>query len=282
MYIAKALQVVVIKCHLKIHKVCSYLVLSILLWLTLCLPAQALILEDLIASGTIKSTLTNKRIGYYIGSFDPLHKGHEDVVNLVLAQKLCDYVFIYPNFGGDSFKNRINVNLRSDMIFSVFSNHPRVIVTRLNPSNMQNHLTIADKQHNLGNTQHSYVKSAFAKTNFIGIIGADTAFYFHRHPESMRSFMVGRKIPAEYAEHTLGGLMALPVNTFIVAARSGYNLAELNGKIVDRQIIATITSKTELTTSSTKIKTNLRANKSISTLVNPAVAKILAAKNLYR
>lgn len=130
--------------------------------------AHALVLEKLIQDGTLEETLKNKRIGYYVGSFDPLHKGHEAVAQLPMKKGLCDLMIIYPAWGGDSYKNRIDVNLRHDMVFSVFQDHPRVIVTRLTPKDLQKVLTVPafskvkDKL---------VVNPAFEGVKFIGVIG---------------------------------------------------------------------------------------------------------------
>lgn len=86
--------------------------------------AHALVLEDLVKDGKLESTLSQKKIGYYIGSFDPLHLGHEDVVNQILEQNLCDYVLIYPAWGGDEYKNRTDVKIRLEMLFAAFQKHP--------------------------------------------------------------------------------------------------------------------------------------------------------------
>lgn len=83
--------------------------ISFVLFLT---SAQALVLEDLIKEGKLQETLTHKKIGYYIGSFDPLHLGHQDTAQIPLKEKLVDYVLIFPNWGGDDFKDRVPVEER--------------------------------------------------------------------------------------------------------------------------------------------------------------------------
>lgn len=40
---------------------------------------EALRLEQLLQEKTLEETLGNKRIGYYIASFPPLHLGHQDI-----------------------------------------------------------------------------------------------------------------------------------------------------------------------------------------------------------
>ena len=36
------------------------------------------------------------RIGVYVGSFDPFHKGHEDITNYILNNNYVDKVIIIP------------------------------------------------------------------------------------------------------------------------------------------------------------------------------------------
>jgi len=57
--------------------------------------AWPVVLEDL-PRGKLFRLLSGKTVGFYIGSFDPLHKGHEQIVSNALTQKLVDYVLIYP------------------------------------------------------------------------------------------------------------------------------------------------------------------------------------------
>jgi FAD synthase len=45
---------------------------------------EALVLEDLAKNGMLESTLSYKKVGYYLGSFDPLHRGHEAIANQVI------------------------------------------------------------------------------------------------------------------------------------------------------------------------------------------------------
>ena len=50
-----------------------------------------MLLEDLMRNNELQSILQNKKVGYYFGSFDPFHKGHEEVAKSVLRENLCDY-----------------------------------------------------------------------------------------------------------------------------------------------------------------------------------------------
>ena len=61
---------------MKKQKIFTLLFTSLLL---LAFDAHALVLEDLVKNNQLQSTLQNKKVGYYIGSFDPIHKGHEEV-----------------------------------------------------------------------------------------------------------------------------------------------------------------------------------------------------------
>ncbi len=148
--------------------------LKSLLALVLCTPtAQALVLEDLIRDEALEKTIAHKKVGYYIGSFDPLHLGHQDTALIPIQKGLVDYVLIMPNWGGDSYKNRAPIEERLKMVFAVFKDNPHVIVTKLTPQEMQSKLTKPDDSHTI--SEKPVVKTAFEGTDFIGIIGSDTA-----------------------------------------------------------------------------------------------------------
>ncbi|WVX66682.1 Nucleotidyl transferase family protein [Candidatus Bealeia paramacronuclearis] len=165
------------------------------------------------------------------------------------------------------------------MLFSAFEHHPHVIVTRLSPLEMQKSLMVLDEVRFVFGKPA--VKSAFPGTQFIGIVGSDTAYSLSPNPEALESFMTGIEIPEKYKEHTLGGLMAAPVDSFILALREGNDISDLKGKIGERPIIATIESSSQKDTSSTKIKKALQSGKSIENTVGPNVAKIIEKNKLY-
>ena len=143
-------------------------VLSLLL---LSANAFALVLEDL-PQEKLHQLLSGKRIGFYIGSFDPIHKGHERLVENIINQDLVNYCLIYPAWGGDEYKNRTDVNVRLDMLFGLYKDNPSVIVTRLTPIQLQKRLTVDAPYNILGKPS---VESSIKDTQYIGILGSDTA-----------------------------------------------------------------------------------------------------------
>lgn len=254
--------------------------LTLALVLALISPTNALVLEDLIEKSNIETTLSHKKVGYYVGSFDPLHLGHEDVANLPIQNGLCDYVLIYPAWGGDNYKKRVDIKLRHDMVFSAFADHPKIIVTRLSPQDMQRQLTKSSDHKSLEGKP--LVEVAIPGLEFIGIVGSDTALSYQEKPDTARVLMTGLQIHEKYLNSTLGGLMALPAKTFIVAMRTGDDITHLNNRIIDRPIIAIIKSEKEQSLSSTGVKKALKAGESIDYVVSPDVAKIIRENGLYQ
>ena len=82
-------------------------------------------------------TLKGAKVGYYIGSFDPIHLGHQNVIEQALQSGHVDYVLIYPAPGGDSFKDRTSLPLRQKMIAALYQDHPKVLFTYWTPKELQ-------------------------------------------------------------------------------------------------------------------------------------------------
>ena len=241
--------------------------------------AYALVLEDLVKDGTLESTLSQKKVGYYIGSFDPLHLGHEDVVNQILKQNLCDYVLIYPAWGGDEYKNRTDIQIRLEMIFAAFEKHPRVIVTKLTPGELQHALMKSDESLVAGKPS---VKTKFLGTEYIGVIGSDTALDISKDPKKLSVFMRGIQISEKYKEHTIGGIIAIPVTSFIVSVRVGDSIESLKGLFSDRPIIATIPTD-YINLSSTKVRRFIKSGGVLDeNFVSRGVKEIIEKCGLYR
>ena len=81
--------------------------------------------------------LEGSKLGYYIGSFDPIHLGHQSVIEQALTSGYVDYVLIYPVPGGDPFKNRSDLAIRQKMIASVYQSHSKVLITNWSPIELQ-------------------------------------------------------------------------------------------------------------------------------------------------
>ena len=173
--------------------------------------------------------LQGLKLGYYIGSFDPIHLGHQHVIEQTLKSEYVDYVLIYPAPGGDQFKNRTDLVLRQKMIASVYQEHPRVLITYWTPKELQ------DK-----------FNPFIVDIDVIGIIGSDVVTETLMGPnkelsEKYRSvFMRGLPLKEKHYEDTVGALMALKADFFLVALRGNIDLSHLDGKIYDRSIRAFI------------------------------------------
>ena len=241
--------------------------------LLLAFDAHALVLEDLVKNKQLQSTLENKKVGYYIGSFDPIHKGHEEVAKNVLSENLCDYVIIYPSWGGDSYKQRASIEIRLDMLFALFKDHPQVIVTRYPPKQLQNALT--------QKTSATTVTPKFKGLEFIGVVGSDTALKLTPDKASSIEFMSGTVISLKHENHTWGGCIALPVSSFIVSMRTGDDLSLLKGMAGGREIIKTITLKQYDDASSTLVKDLMKNQETTDKWLSEPVIKIIQEAKLY-
>lgn len=260
----------------------SVLKIKFILTLLKCIyvsTAHAIVLEDLVKDGKLESTLSHKKIGYYIGSFGPLHLGHESVVNQILEQNLCDYVLIYPAWGGDEYKNRTDVKLRLEMIFAVFKKHPKVIVTKLTPGKLQGVLMKSDESLVAGKPS---VKTTLVGTEYIGIIGSDTALETSKDLKKLSVFMLGIEMPGKYKQHTIGGIIAIPVKGFIVSLRAGDSIDSLNGIFSDRPIIKAI-STDYINLSSTRVRKMIKNGDVLDEgFVSQGVNEIIKKYDLYR
>lgn len=221
---------------------------------------------------THSSKLAGKKIGYYTGSFDPLHNGHKRLVEEILQEGLVDYVIVSPVPGGDKYKNRSNFELRKEMLRAVFKKEPRVLLTDLFPSQMQDRLS-----------------PYFGKFEVIGIVGSDFVLGHLSDPDKIHKdkvsqvFMRGLKILEKHAENTTGAIMALPATSFIVSLRNEDDLTSLNGMFEDRAIRAFVRLEYPYShLSSTQVREANQLDRPISDMVDPKVLEIIQREGLYK
>ncbi len=219
------------------------------------------LLHSLVLETIEQETLRDKRIGYFVGSFDPLHKAHECVATKSL--ELCDYVLVYPVWGGDQYKVRSPIEARLDMLYRTFADHPSIIVTRLTPKALQERLLASG-------------------ASFVGIIGSDTALYLDSNPETSIYYMTGLEIEPKYATHTWGSCMALPADSFIVFLRNNDTCSELNGFIRERPICALLRLEEGRYLSSSMIKDSLKKGEKINELVPEPIFEWIQTHSMYQ
>lgn len=212
-------------------------------------------------------SLKGKRVGYYIGSFDPIHLGHQRVINSALQDGHVDYVLIYPAPGGDSFKNRNELPIRQKMIASVYQENPRVLLTHWTPKALQDNFSKISED-----------------LEIISIIGSDVITEKLMGPDRTLSdkyqkvFMRGISLDEKHYEDTVGALMALKADSFLVALRGDLNLSHLNGKVHDRPIRAFIQS---VETSSTEVRKAISAKQPFEHLLAFSVQALAKQEGLY-
>lgn len=235
------------------------IILAILL---LLIPesGHSLVLEKLIADKILPQTLQDKKLGYYVGSFDPIHIGHDTFLRTVLDNGDCDLVLIYPAWGSDKYKKRTDVSIRSEMLFALYAEDSRVIVTKMSPKELQDVFMDFD--------------------TVTGIIGSDTAIN-----SSVRGWsnvlMSGRIIPAKHETDSYGSISALEADSFIVGIRNGDNLDVLKGSISGRPIRKVIELKSTEEISSTAIRKKFEAGDDLKNIVDSRVKEIINNHGLY-
>lgn len=240
--------------------------------------SHALVLEEMSDQGQLEALLSKKTVAYYIGSFDPLHVGHEAVTQSIIKKGYADYVLIYPAWGGDSYKERTPVTVRLDMLFSVFENDPHVIVTRMPPKALQDLFTIPNPDHKV--KEKATVQPKIPGLHFVGVIGSDVALNMRQDDKKRSVFMEGVVVSEAHKDTTIGGIIALPVQKFILSKRADDDVSSLAGHLGDRPIAHEIVSDHhEL--SSTRIRERLKDSKSVDSMVSPRVLDVIKGQHLY-
>ena len=205
-----------------------------------------------------------KKIGYYIGSFDPFHKGHEAIVDAVLKRDLADFVLVCPVYGADAFKNRSDVKVRVEMLEALYIDHPRVVYTRMTPKQLQGF----------------WLKNNFDQSaQVIGILGADTAIATQKCSKRSQVFMSGMLIPKKYEKHTAGNLLALRASSFILAKRDEC-CDGLTGIFLDLPVDAYIDHNFSFC-SSTRIRNAISKRQDVSAMCSKEVIEVIRNYDLY-
>ncbi len=109
------------------------------------------------------------KIGVFVGSFNPVHKGHMDMVNISINKKIVDKVLIIPTGNYWNKNNIIDINHRINML-EQYSNENIIIEKELN--NLQYTYQIINK-----------LKDRYKDSELYLILGADNIISFDKWKE---------------------------------------------------------------------------------------------------
>ena len=165
------------------------------------------------------------KIGVYVGSFNPVHKGHKNIMDHLLDNNYLDKIIVIPTGNYWNKKDLINVKHRINMLKFYESNKIYVNST-------------------LNNIKYTYeilneVKKMYKKDEIYLIIGADNLSKFHlwKKVEDLLQYKI------------------------IVMKRSKINLDKHLTNFKDKNNFIIIEDFQEINISSTDIRENIENNK---------------------
>jgi len=159
---------------------------------------------------------TNK-IGFYIGSFDPLHKGHEIIIEKAL-QTYCDYIVVLAdNFYNSKKPHRKIYQIRQKMLQALYDEHPKILLTYKNQNELLGYLQAA-------------------QVTIVGILGSDSA-----HETAVSDFIAHRLIIIlrKAYEEDISGMIMLAACPVTIAPFYSIDISStvIKAKIKNKQLI---------------------------------------------
>jgi len=110
------------------------------------------------------------KIGIYGGSFNPIHKGHENIIKYVMAEKKLDKIIVIPVGNPSHREGLISGGIRIEMARTVCDKIKDVEVS-----------DIEVKEAGISYTYDTFLKlkEIYKGSQFYEIIGEDSADYLH-------------------------------------------------------------------------------------------------------
>ncbi|MEX2632880.1 MAG: nicotinate (nicotinamide) nucleotide adenylyltransferase [Balneolales bacterium] len=190
----------------------------------------------------------SERVGLFGGSFDPVHIGHQHIVQSFLESDLIDTLWILPTLN-PPHKNQQELteySIRCEMVKAAFQNWPRVKV-----SLVEEHLQVPN--YTLKTVQ--YLQDEYPQKKFLLCIGSDSLVQiatWYRYKELL--------------DHC----------DLLVARRPEYDASEVppeaRVRLVEHQPVSF---------SSTEIRQRISCGESVSGLVPPEVLEVIEKYGLY-
>ena len=198
------------------------------------------------------------RLGYFLGSFDPLHEGHVSVVEKIFSEQLCENILVYCVNGHGTYKNRSDFRHRTDFCAEKFRDFDKVTVSYLSPQELQKKLAVEVEEN------HIKISDSLQISAIIGSDIVKNLYRVNENPEIelsrrflLKNYMSGLIIPENFRE-SIACAIALPANDFIVALREDDRFEDIPSEICGKKVRAVIEVTETRRISSSKIRSFIR------------------------
>lgn len=186
------------------------------------------------------------KLGIYVGSFDPIHNGHEDVVKHLISKKYLDKVIVIPTLNYWDKQNLTTLSHRINMVKLVFNKN---VIVNEDLSKYEYTYQIMDE-----------LKNIYPNDTLFLIIGADNVkdFYKWKRVEDILK------------------------NYVLIIPRDKIDIDFYIKDYKDKERFIIVNSFNLKNISSTFIRENINFNNSIKELVNSKVLEYIRRNKLYK
>lgn len=199
--------------------------------------------------------LKQKKVGLFGGAFDPIHVGHQQVAQTLIAKNILDEVWFVPVFQHPWAKK-----LGKEAI-TPYAHRVRMIEATLSAS-AKIHPELASK---LALREYKSVSYAF-----------DTLeFFSHEYPDIQFSWIMGSEYLSRFDEF-LALHPHLTDYPFYIYPRAGFPLTPLASNMIALREVD------EVLVSSTQVRQLIKLGQSVHTLVVPDVERYILREHLYQ
>lgn len=202
-------------------------------------------LENKVINGICKDCQV-KRIGVFVGSFDPITNAHLEIANLLLKQDLVDTILLVPC---NSFKNTIDIKTRLDMINLICTDNI-----------ISSDIEIINGRRNFSYKNMDEIKNMYPNDKLFIILGSDNLVNLNNWDNSEYLLSEYQYIVLE--RDNIDNKTV--IDTFYYKHRKNIKVVKFNNNI-----------------SSTLVRNNIKNNISISNLVDSRIESYIKTNNLY-
>lgn len=186
------------------------------------------------------------KLGVYVGSFNPVHKGHKAIVDFLLEKKYIDKVLMIPTENYWGKQNLIDTKYRLDML-KLYENENIIVSAKYGNFKYTNEILTS-------------LKNDFDDELYL-IIGADNLIKFHKW-ESVDKILE---------------------NKVVVLGRDDIDMDELIQKFEKKENFVLVKEFPMIQISSTLIRKKIASNNcdDIESLIDKKVYEYIRKNNLY-